>query len=167
MKKGFLLQNPGPTPVPVLVTPVECDECPVCLEPIERQSSLLLPCRHVLCVPCTRSLWQLRRAANASTVNLECPVCRSLHSVRHGDFNAFIASHAAANFADPTGGSGGGDSTSARAQPTTRQGLETLTVPELLLAVRCSGGGGCCGIGSTSRAIGCTIPRTIDDSGTL
>lgn len=134
MKKGFLLASPEHRSSSTVVEAVDSEECPICLEPLEPARSVLLPCRHLLCGACTRSLWQLRRESDASTTQLECPVCRSHLSVARGDLNAFIAAHCAANF-------GGDESTTTPSprrvrQPMSLEGLDTLTVPELLATIR-------------------------------
>ena len=95
MKKGFLL-TPSDAAAPSasdanLLQPIVTDECPVCLDPLNHDESIILTCRHMLCMPCTRSLWELRRSTDRATVHLECPVCRTLVKVANGDLAAFCA----------------------------------------------------------------------------
>ena len=112
----------------MLLQPVEADECPVCLDTLLNEQTILLTCRHLVCTPCVRSLWQLRRAESAATVHLECPVCRELVKVKDGDLAAFVAAHTASNFIGPV-------RTPRRWPPDDPQGLHTLTVAELKLLV--------------------------------
>ena len=128
MKKGFLL-TPSDAAAPSasdanLLQPIVTDECPVCLDPLNHDESIILTCRHMLCMPCTRSLWELRRATDRATVHLECPVCRTLVKVANGDLAAFCAAHNARNFLGPA--------VTPRLKPRVDPGgLNTLTVTEL------------------------------------
>ena len=70
----------------------------------------------------------MRRAENAATVHLECPVCRALIKVANGNVAAFAAAHAAHNFLGPAVT----PRTKPRDDPTS---LNSLTVPELKLLV--------------------------------
>lgn len=129
MRKGFLLTPVTPAENAKLLHPIESDECPVCLDALDTNDAILLTCRHLLCTACTRSLWHLRRSENASTVHLECPICRSLVKVAHGDLAAFAAAHAASNFIGPV-------ATPHRKPRTDPMGLNTLTVAELKVLVQ-------------------------------
>ena len=106
MKKGFLLSGSADettTTESVVLTAVEASDCPVCLDELDADTSLLLPCRHSLCMECTRNLWALRRETQPSTHHLECPLCRQLVQVQKADLPAFIAAHKASNFGNDCG----------------------------------------------------------------
>ena len=130
MKRGFLLtpksERDDTSSQPL--QPIETDECPVCLDPLQPDESIFLVCRHLLCTPCTQSLWQLRRETQASTLHLECPICRTLIKVNNGDLAAFCAAHTASNFIGPV-------KTPRRKPPDSLSGLNTLTVAELKVLI--------------------------------
>jgi hypothetical protein len=130
MKKGFLLTaEPRPASFSEVLQPVEADECPICLESLHPTTSLMYPCRHLVCEECTRGLWAIRREGHPSTQYLECPLCRELLRVVHGNLAAFIAAHARTNFG-PT------KATALPASPRTNPagGLGNLSVHELKIA---------------------------------
>lgn len=108
MKRGFLLssgdqQAAGQTePESVVLQAVEADDCPICLEELEPSTSIMLHCRHQICIECTRQCWSLRRQAQPATQHLECPLCRSLITVLNANLSAFIAAHTASNFQSTT-----------------------------------------------------------------
>lgn len=131
MKRGFLLTptKSKPDEASQPLQPVETDECPVCLDPLETDGSIFLVCRHLLCTPCTQSLWQLRRETHPSSLHLECPICRTLIKVANGDLSAFCAAHTASNFIGPV------QTPRRRPPPEDSHGLNTLTVAELKLLV--------------------------------
>ena len=115
-----------------LVEAVEADDCPVCLDPLEPQTSVLLPCRHLVCSACTKAVWTVAQADPPKRAKraLECPVCRTEHIVVHGNLMAFLAAHQASNF-------GAEPATPRTAVRSSQQGgLAALSVHELRLVVR-------------------------------
>ena len=143
MRPGFLLdesstQSSTPMQVPTsaaeaasLVQAIDAEDCPVCLDALEASTSLLLPCRHMLCIACTKAVWTVAQSDPARRKDklLECPMCRTAHAVAHGNMDAFVAAHQASNFGDAV-------PATPRAPPRTDEGLSTLTVAELMLVVR-------------------------------
>ena len=98
-------QRAKPNPDATLVEAVEADDCPVCLEALEPQTSVLLPCRHLVCSACTKAVWTVAQADPPKRAKraLECPVCRTEHVVRDANLMAFLAAHQASNFGpEPT-----------------------------------------------------------------
>jgi hypothetical protein len=136
MRPGFLLDSPRkraaePAREEVVVHAVEADDCPVCLEEMESESSILLPCRHLLCVGCAKAVWAVAQSDPERRAMLDCPLCRQAHRVAHGNLPAFVAAHRASNFQQRAGGGG--------ATPRTTRGLDglsSLSVAELRTVVR-------------------------------
>ena len=123
---------PAATSPSEVVQAVEAEDCPVCLDPLEPDDSLLLSCRHLVCTACAKAVWSVGQADAERRAKklLECPVCRTTHEVARGDLSAFVAAHLASNFGDTSS-----LESSPSRPPATRksEGLATLTVAELRL----------------------------------
>lgn len=116
---------------PAVVQAVEAEDCPVCLDALSPEDSVLLPCRHLLCTACTKAVWQVAQVDPARSVNqqLDCPICRTQHSVNHGDLPAFVSAHCAANF-------GTTPRTPRAAVVRQATGLASLTGAELIIVTK-------------------------------
>ena len=133
MKRGFLLSDTRSPAFSAVLEPIEAEECPICLEALEPEEALMLSCRHCICVECTQSLWEVRRAAQSSTQYLECPLCRELLHVAGANLPAFLAANSLANFGARV------RTPRRRAGSPSPSSLDNLTIHELKAVVRLLG----------------------------
>lgn len=121
---------PGNDALHNVIAAVEAEDCPVCLDPMQPSTSVMLPCRHLLCMACCKSL----RALLQDTPGLDCPLCRTRHRV--DSMSVFLAAHQASHFLQ---GSPVTPRMPARVVDADDSSIMSLTVGELKVVARALG----------------------------
>ena len=121
---------PGNDALHNVIAAVEAEDCPVCLDPMQPSTSVMLPCRHLMCMACCKSL----RALLQDTPGLDCPLCRTRHRV--DSMSVFLAAHQASHFLQ---GSPVTPRMPARVVDADDSSIMSLTVGELKVVARALG----------------------------